>query len=186
MRNLLTEAQPAMPKSMVAGDSLRVNWVDLASAYPAGNGYTVSVIFVPEAGGTSTQIEAEAGSGVWSLILPGATSADWAPGPFRWAIKVEGAAGRFTPDNGIIQILPDPASTADARSHARRVLDAIERAIEGRASRTDLETTLADGRQIKRMSHKELLDMRDAYARKVANEDRRKGRGGPRRVLVSL
>lgn len=186
MINRLTDALPSMPKSMVAGDSLRVAPAGLAAAYPSTAGYSVTLIMVPERGGDPVSVAAEWAPGAWSLALAGDASADLAPGAWRWAVRVEGAGGRFTADNGVISVLPDPTSNADRRSHARRVLDSLEAAIEGRASATDLENTLADGRQIKRMSHEELLKMRDAYAAKVAVEDRRAGRGGPSRILVSL
>lgn len=186
MINRLTEALTTMPASMVAGDSLRVDRPGLASVYPSTGGYSVSFVFVPERGGDPVSVAAIWAAGVWSLVLAGDVSADWTPGAWRWAVKVNSDAGRFTAENGSIRVLPDPASSADRRSHARRVLDSLEAAIEGRATQTDLENTLADGRQIKRMSHADLLAMRDAYAAKVAAEDRRNGRGGPGRILVSL
>lgn len=186
MINRLTDALPSMPTSMVAGDSLRVVRADLATAYPAADGYSATFIFVPERGGSAVTIDGEASSGGWMLFAAGSVTADWAAGLWRWSVKVEGGDGRFTAENGSIQVQPDPASAADTRTHARKVLEAVEAAIEGRASKTDLETTLADGRQIKRMSHEELVKMRKTYAGLVAVEERKRGRGGPARILVSL
>lgn len=186
MANLLTEARPAMPARLVAGDSLRVDRADMAATYPAADGFTVSFVFVPVTGGNAVTVAATAIAGAWSLAVGANVTADWAAGDWRWAAKVSKGADRLTAESGILRVLPDPAANADTRSHARRVLASLEAAIEGRATQTDLENTLADGRQIKRMSHKELLDMRDAYARKVAAEDRRNGRSGPSRILVSL
>lgn len=186
MINRLTDALPSMPSSMVAGDSLRVIRTELGEAYPGTEGYSVTFIFVPERGGSAVTIDGEASSGGWMLLAAGSVTADWVPGAWRWSVKVEGNDGRFTAENGAMRILPDPASAADTRTHARKVLDVLEAVIEGRASKTDLETTLADGRQIKRISHDELVRMRKTYAGMVATEERKRGRGGPARILVSL
>jgi hypothetical protein len=186
MINRLTDALPAMPQSIVAGDSLRVIRADLGATYPAADGYSATFIFVPERGGSAVTIDGEASSGGWLLYAAGSVTADWAAGNWRWSVKVESDDGRFTAENGSMRILPDPASAADTRSHARKTLDALEAVIEGRASKTDMETTLADGRQIKRISHDELVKMRKTYAGLVAAEERKRGRGGPARILVSL
>lgn len=187
MANMLTDPSSAMPGRVIAGDSLKVDRADLARDYSSADGYSLSYSFVPMAGGTPATIAATGGIDTWSLAVPAATTEDWAPGEWRWAAKVANGADRLTVDCGTLRVEPDPTDVdVDSRSHARRVLDAIELAIEGRASKTTLETTLADGRQIKHMNHADLLVMRKAYAGMVAAEDRRAGRGGPRRILMSL
>jgi hypothetical protein len=119
-----------------------------------------------------------------------ADASAWTVGQADWFLQANHATyGKTTVDRGQVKILPDPASAGagyDPRSHAQKVLDSIEAVIEGRAGKTDLETTLADGRQIKRISHGELLKMRDAYASKVRAEQRRLAGRGPGRVLARL
>jgi len=186
MANLLTEPRSTMPAAIVAGDSLRVDRVDLAATYPAADGCTASFIFVPVAGGEAVTIAGADGTTAWSLLLSSAVTAEWVAGDWRWAVKISKGDDRLTAESGQIRVQPDPAATGDTRSHARKVLAKIEAAIEGRASQTDLEYTFADGRQIKRMAHGELTELRSYYAKLVAGEDRKAGRSGPGRVLVSL
>ncbi|MCK0533411.1 hypothetical protein [Sphingobium agri] len=186
MANLLTEPRSTMPAAIVAGDSLRVDRADLAATYPAADGYTASFVFVPVAGGDPVSIEATGGASAWSLLLPADTTEAWGAGDWRWAVKIAKGADRATAESGQLRVNPDPAANIDTRSHARKVLAKIEAAIEGRASQTDLEYTFADGRQIKRMAHRELTELRSYYAKLVAGEDRKAGRSGPGRVLVSL
>jgi hypothetical protein len=59
---------------------------------------------------------------------------------------------------------------SDTRSHARKVLDAIEAAIEGRAGDTVQSYTIG-GRQINKMSADELIKWRNYYLAQVQTED---------------
>ncbi|MES1985487.1 MAG: hypothetical protein V4461_11090 [Pseudomonadota bacterium] len=187
MANMLDAPPQAMPASIVAGDSLKVIRPDIAADYPSSGGYALAFVFVPIAGGSPETFAASTSGGSWLLNVPASTTASWSAGSWRWVARVTKDADALIVDSGIVTILANPAAAdLDSRSHARRVLDAIEAVIENRATKSDLETTFADGRQIKRMSHTELVQMRSYYAKQVANEDRRAGRGGPRRVLMSL
>lgn len=177
----------AVPAQLVAGDSLKLSLATLASEYPAADGYALSLAFVPVGGGVVTEVNAVDGAGSWSVNIAGAVTGTWPVGDLRWAAKVEKDGDLATVDSGIMLVLPEASSAADTRSHARKVLDSLNAAIEGRASATDLEHTLADGRQVKRLSHAELWSMRKHYAGLVAAEDRKAGRsGGPRRILMAL
>lgn len=187
MPNLLTAPLAAMPERMIAGDTLKVDFAGLANDYPVAAGNAVAVLFVPIAGGTPESIAASDGSDQWSLIVPAATSDGWVPGLYRWAVRVTNGGEKVTANSGTIYVDPDPADTSvDARSHARKVLDALDATIEGRASQTDLETTFDDGRAIKRLSHKELVDMRKIYAGKVSAEERSAKGQGFGRIVTRL
>jgi hypothetical protein len=187
MTNMLAAPAMAMPARIVAGDSLKVDRVDLATDYPVADGYALSYRFAPVAGGTPVTVAAGDGTTRWSLIVDASVTAEWAAGDWRWSAQITKGSDRLTADSGTLAVEADPtAANVDSRSHARKVLSAIEAAIEGRASKTDLETTFADGRQIKRLTHAELVDLRKYYAGLVVNEDRRAGRTGPGRVLMRL
>lgn len=73
------------------------------------------------------------------------------------------------------------------RSHARKVLEAIEANIEGRASQSQSEMTI-NGRSIKYYSPEQLIKLRQTYQREVANEiaqDRlNAGLGSKNKILV--
>lgn len=176
----------AIAESVIAGDSIALSEPDAAASYPAASGWALTVAWQRERGGsapvqTVLDVQGEA------TVAP-STTAVWTPGNWRWALVAARAGERVTLGSGLIRVLPDPlaATASDQRSHAQRTLEALEAAIEGRASSTDLKVTLADGRSIERLSHDELLRARDRYAAIVAS-DRRKAAGrGPGRVLVNL
>lgn len=187
MANVITSPLAAMPAAMVAGDSLKVDFADAAADYPSSGGNAVAMTLVPVSGGTPVTVSCSGGASAWSLVIAAATSAGWAAGDWRWVLRATNGADVATIDQGQIRVAPNPASAAtDSRTHARRVLDAIEATIEGRASKSDLKTTFEDGRSIERLTHTELLKMRDAYAAKVRAEERAARGLGPNRIVVSL
>jgi len=73
------------------------------------------------------------------------------------------------------------------KSHARKVLDAIEATIEGTASVAQSEMTI-NGRSIKYQSPEQLLILRSTYKREVANEEAsdriNSGLGNKNKILV--
>lgn len=188
MANLIDNALTAVPATLVAGDTLKVDDAAAASDYPASAGFSVKWIFTPQAGGTPpVTVNGTGGASAWSLLVAATATAGWSAGAWRWAQQVLKGGALVTIARGDIVILPDPTvAGVDVRSHARKVLASIEAAIEGRATATDLKVTFEDGRSIERMSHMELLKMRDAYAAKVAAEDRRAAGRGPMRILASI
>jgi len=73
------------------------------------------------------------------------------------------------------------------KSHARKVLDAIEATIEGTASVAQSEMTI-NGRSIKYQSPEQLFILRSIYKREVANEEAsdriNSGLGNKNKILV--
>jgi len=66
---------------------------------------------------------------------------------------------------GLVQILPDIAaaeSTTDHRSHAKKVLDALESVMEGKATK-DVGSYSIGGKSISKMSPSELIEWRSFY-----------------------
>ena len=186
MPNPLTNPTHGEPGEIVKGDKAAWRRDDLVSDYPSIDGWALSYRVVWLGGVTVTVALTADGSG-WKALADAAT---WTVGQADWFLQATHATlGKTTVARGTFTVLPDPAAAGagyDPRSHARKVLDAVEAAIEGRASKTDMETTLADGRSIRRLSHKELLDMRDSYAAKVRAEERRQAGRGPGRVLARM
>jgi len=170
---------------VIAGDSITLSEPDAAAQYPAGQGWTLKFAFAPEQGGAAAALAALDASGQGSVAS--SVTAMWAPGRWIWSLlATKGSDVRITLELGGFTVAPDPlsATAADARSHARRVFDAINAAIEQRASATDLKVTLADGRAIERVSHSELLKLREVYARKVTAEERAAGGARAQRRYV--
>jgi hypothetical protein len=88
---------------------------------------------------------------------------------------------------GTLSVRPSFAVATDGRTHARKVLDAIEAVIEGRATSEVAEYQIA-GRELRYIPIPELLQLRDKYRGEVLREDAasRAARGlpDPRRVFV--
>lgn len=173
----------SMPARIVAGDS-----VDLRIAvgnYPAAEGWIVSLLLQPIAGGTPVSVNATDGAQEWALALASAISAGLVAGAHRYLIAATKAGERSTIAFGDVQVLPNPSVPAtDQRSAARRALDAIDAVLELRAESADMKFVFEDGRQIEKIPHADLLRLRTHYARIVEREKR--GRAGPRRVNVRL
>lgn len=172
-----------MPAQMIAGDSLLL--AIPVGNYPASAGFAVSLVLQALAGGTPVTVNGTDGVADWDIAVASSVSTTLAPGTYRYLIAATKGGDRSTIDSGEVEVLPDPARSAqDQRSQARRALDAIDAVLEGRASSEDMKFTFADGRALEKIPHADLLALRQHFARKVAGEAN-KGRG-PKRVLMRL
>lgn len=110
-----------------------------------------------------------------SITISAATSAGYTAGVYTWVAYAEKGSGqnieRHQVSEGAMEIFPSYANTTafDGRSHVKTVLDAIEAAIEGRASRTDLSYTI-NGRTIQHMNPEELIKWDSHYKRLYQQE----------------
>lgn len=171
-----------MQDTLVAGDTL--NYTATVPQYPPGAGWTLRVRFVPRATGVGSGVAytatATTSGDVYTVQVPAAITATWAAGSYGWASWVEKAAERYTLASGQLTVQADPAAAAvgaDSRSHAERVLDAIEAVIEGRASQAQAEMQLGQ-RALKYIPMAELLAVRDRYRWEVRSQ-RAAARGMP-------
>lgn len=106
-------------------------------------------------------------------------SSSFAPGEYSWYGWVESSAERHTVSSGFVTITGNPAtSTAgtDPRSHARKMLDAIEAVLEGRAT-SDMSSYMIAGRQVVLLSPDALIRWRGHYKSLVRAEERAAGSG---------
>lgn len=86
-------------------------------------------------------------------------------GDYQWQIVATKTTTRYTIATGIVTVTDNIAGRTaayDNRSHAKKVLDAIEAVIEGRASASDQSYTIA-GRSITRIPLQELMRLRAQY-----------------------
>lgn len=168
------------PSEITAGD--HITWTRYDAAFLPSDGWTLKYAFrgpaainlVSTPDGTSHVID-----------IPGNTSKDFAAGAYSWAGYYEKSDGtRVTRYTGRLKINPDlVAATAgfDGRSHAEKVLEAIERVIEGRATRGDQELSF-DGKRIVKMTVAELIQLRQQYRNEVRAERARAAAKAGRRT----
>lgn len=160
------------PSSIVAGDTAK--WTRTLADYPADDGWSLGYEAVNA--GTRLAFQATADGADHAIVLSATTTATYAPGAYDWRARVTKGAEVFTVGTGRLQVLAAFDAAIDARSHARRTLEAIEATIEGRASSSTGEYEVA-GRKLKYIPIADLLVLRDRYRREVASEDAAAGVG---------
>jgi hypothetical protein len=155
------------PTSVNAGDTLR--WTRSLADYPAGAGWVLSYVLINAAAKIS--ITASASGNDHAVTVPAATSAGYGAGTYDWRARVTLAGEVYTVGEGRITVKAAfGTATYDARSQARKTLEAIEATLEGRASSAVAEYEIA-GRRMKHIPVAELLQLRDRYRADVARED---------------
>ncbi len=126
------------------------------------------------------------------VTLAAATTGGYAAGVYQWQAYVTKAATseRYMVGSGTIEILPNFAAASsgyDARSHVKKVLDALEAKLEGRASK-DQEQIVVGGQVVGMMPIARLLEWysryKQAYEAEQAAEDVSNGLGTGKQILV--
>ncbi len=167
------------PATISAGARLSV---DIGAAVDIEPGAVVTVIL---RGASSVDLIANA-DGV--AAATGAETSEWKPGRYAYVIRAERGGDVVEIERGGVTVDPDLALVEgghDGRTHAQRVLDAVEATIEGRATSDQLAYSIK-GRSFQFTPLNELLALRDRYRREVQREltGRKVGRGGQIRVKM--
>lgn len=170
------------PLEITAGD--RLSWGIYLTDYLPSDGWTLKYAL---RGPVSIDFYTTPDGDRHLVDVPGTTSKDYAPGTYSWARYVQKADGtRETITTGRMVVKPDLVAAGanfDGSSHAERVLAAIERVIEGRASKGDQELWFENKKLVK-MTVAELLNLRQHYRlelnaekkKQLAKSGRRTGR----------
>lgn len=159
------------PAGIISGDTIQF-LISLAD-YPSSDGWVLHYTLVGSAGAPITWNGISSGSG-HQITVSASTSGAYPAGLYTATKYVTKTATgeRYTLGQIPITIHPDlaAATTAtDTRSHAQKVLDAIEAVIEGRAKSGDQEITI-DGTRLVNMTVDQLLKLRSTYAAAVWRE----------------
>lgn len=106
-----------------------------------------------------------------------ATASGWVAGVYQYVLRATSGAEVRQVEAGQIEITADLAALggpSDLRSHARRVLDAIEAVLEKRST-LDQDRYVIEGangrRELWRTPLADLLKLRDTYRAEVRRED---------------
>lgn len=174
MANLFdaTNAPEGEPTEVVVGDFLQWKRSDIVADYPTDE-YTATYVARVTAGGSDEIKLTMTGHDTYYLAtVTSATSADFAVGEYHWQLEIvqDSSGNRIVVDLGDFRAIADlDTNQADPRTHAQITLDKIESLIEGKADNDAQEYSIA-GRQLKKYSFNELLDLREYYRREVAKE----------------
>ena len=157
-----------IPSKLTAGES--VSWSVTLDDFPASDGWGVTYTLVKS--DTRIQIVSTA-DGISHLIeIPYTTTADYEAGEYRYQAHVSNDVERYQVADGIIKILPDFATKTtghDARTWVEIAIDALEAAIEGRASKTQLQQSI-NGIQVQHLSLNDQLTALSRLKRILANQ----------------
>lgn len=174
------------PQSARAGDTWK--WTRTLDDYPAGT-WTLKYRFKNAAG--YFEIVATPSGTDHAVTVAAATTAGYVAGSYTWMAWVEAGSEKYTVDTGTLTVDPDyRASTAayDGRSHAQKMLDAIEAWLEARDPAV-AEYEIA-GRRMKFIPTAELVKLRSRYKLEVqaaANADAiAKGEGSGRKIQFRI
>lgn len=157
------------PTRITAGDT--VSWAKSLSAYPASAGWSLTYTLINSAGKISITTAASGDDHLVSVSA--ATSASYAPGVYLWQAHVQKAADRFTVGQGTITVAPNiaAATTFDARSSARKALDAVNAIFEAYGSKAYLQSFEIAGRKQAFHTPGDFLAFRSKLMAEVARED---------------
>lgn len=164
------------PTELRAGDPWAWRREDLTD-YPA-SAWNLVYWFKNAAGGF--QVAAAADGDNYVVDESSDDTQGRAAGFYSWQARVENIADntiRHIVDSGSLTVLANlfigtATDPYDGRSHARKVLAAIEAVLERRATKDQMSYTI-EGRTLERTSIDELRRFRVAYRAEVATEDAR-------------
>jgi len=169
-----TNYPTAEPAVLVAGDRFTWKRDDLASDY-SPSAFALTYEFHEDSGGGGSHkftITATEADDTYYIEVGSSTTASYSVGDYIWEAYITRSSDseRIMVDSGRTEITENLANTnADIRSHAKKVLDAIEAVIEGRATIDQSSFSIA-GRSLSRMSVDELMTFRDRYKAEYLKE----------------
>jgi len=174
------------PTVIISGST--VKWTKSLSDYPAST-WTLSYQFVNAADAQAVTCTAD-GEDHLATITAAQTGAMTA-GDWYWQAKVTDGSEVYAVGTGMVTVKANfavaGATSYDARSHVKKVLDAIEALLEGKASEDQASMSIGD-RSLSRYSFNELMALRSQYRSEYAREQREEriaaglGHGGKVRI----
>jgi hypothetical protein len=177
----MTDLPTAIPVQLRAGDTLR--WRRSLPDYPATAGWALAYTLI-----TATSVHAIATTADGDDHVAEALAADtdtWPAGAAQLVEYATNGADRVTLNSLPVRVLPDLAvavAGTDLRSHARKMLDAIEAWLESEAPVAGMVEIA--GRRIQHYPLPDLLALRDRYRAELAREEALAAGTKPSRLLV--
>ena len=173
------------PDKLTAGVTWK--WKKTLSDYPASE-WTLTY-YLRKDGATATSFSATADGDAHLVTVAAATTAAYASGVYDfvgWVIK---ATEKYEVFNASIEVLPNPTNSSayDPRSHARKVMELIEAAMEGRVP-NGMESYSIGGRSINKIPLNQLRELYEKYKQDVMMEEQAErlanGRSSKRNIGV--
>lgn len=171
------------PTRITAGDTVR--WHKSISGYTPPD-WTLEYQFASAQGvKTVTATASKDGQG-YAVHITATDSATWPAGTYSWRARVRKGEDVYTVGEGLCNLLPVFSQAIDARSPARRALDAIKEYLANPQSIAVSGYSIR-GRSLTQYSLPELWQHHDRLVQEVAREDVLRGAKGPGgRILVGF
>lgn len=169
-----------IPAKLIAGDTWEFTFSHGDYSAPT---WDASVYFENAAATFSATASDDGSDHAFSIAA--ATTAAKQSGRYKWSIRVTDGTDSYTVETGWVEILADPAAagTHDPRSDARKLLDALNATLLGRATSDQLAMSL-NGRSISRTPLPELRQWRDQLKQEVRTEEQGERAGLGRNIKV--
>ncbi|MBK7251942.1 MAG: hypothetical protein IPI06_14020 [Gammaproteobacteria bacterium] len=167
-----------LPAKIIAGDTLSLSI--------AAGDYTAGVLYLENTAASISVAGTLTGSAI-EFKANAATTGAYSAGKYFASVRLNDGTVYETVETGWVEVVLDPAAAGntDRRPWQRKVLDALEATILGKASQDQLSLSIA-GRSLSRMSPSELMDWRDRLRREVAVEEAGSASGFGRFARVRL
>ena len=164
----MAEPKAYEPEKLTSGVTWK--WKKTISDYPASE-WTLTY-YLRKDGATATSFSATADGDTHLVTVTAATTAGYAAGIYDIVGVVVKAAEKYVVYDGIFEVLTNPATAGayDPRTHARRVLDLIEAALEGRIP-NGMESYSIGGRSINKIPLNQLRELYEKYKQDVIMEE---------------
>ena len=171
------------PPRIVAGDTAK--WLRSLPDFPASAGWVLTYRLVNA--GAAYSFTSTASGDDHLITVSAATTAGWTAGDYSWRAQAGLSGEVYTILSGSLTVEPVFTAAIDARSDARKALDAVDAMLLGRATSGVQEYKIA-GRMLMHIPIPELLSLRDRLREDVAREDAASavanGSGLPGRIAV--
>jgi hypothetical protein len=157
------------PTQLHAGDS--VAWERDVPEYPAADGWSLRYVL----SGPARHVLEALASAPYRVEVAATETATWVPGLYRWVALAINGDQRMTVASGTLEVGAnlETAEPFDARSHAQRMLDLIEAALEKRIPK-DQQSYEIDGMRLDRIPIERLDSLRSKYRRELQREKNRR------------
>lgn len=169
----------SLPARLVAGDTL--TFTRNFSDYPSSDGWQLKYTLISSAAAKSFEASAQP-DGSFLVNVAGTTTTSWPAGRFTLVEYVVKDTQRFTLNREPFIVVADLAGAStpiDTRSHARKMLDAINAWFEKKLPNAG--KVMLDGLRIDSHPIPDLLKLRDRYLVEVQREElAASGRSAPK------
>ena len=178
---VMLEIPSTEPATFAAGDTVR--WHKALDGYSPAE-WTLEYLFACTSGVKTVNATADAAGTGFDVHISATESAAWVAAAYTWRARVRKGDEVFTVAEGLCTVAPSLAQGIDARSPARRALDAVKEYLANPQSIAVASYTIR-GRSLAQYSLPELWQHHDRLVQEVAREEaRRTGKGPGGRIFV--